>query len=251
MIVEITRDSTTSTIDHIAIADFKVHTINIAQGQTEAILEIITTRDDIASNDSPIYAEMLQGTGYVIGTDSQATVRVNDPDRVNVEFADGCGQTITVAEDAGTVPFVLVLDNPVAYDFILSIVYINQGATKGNDYSAGPFTVSVPKLQTEVTVNVPILDDTQLEHTEDFSIQILRTGLDEHILTPTCGRSNQHLTIEITDDDTANIVLDAPEEVIEGQPITLGLGPRNSDGNPDSPQAVVFLTSLIDVTVGY
>ena len=28
-------------------------------------------------------------------------------------------------------------------------------------------------------------------------------------------------------------------------------GPRNSDGNPDSPQAVVFLTSIVDVTVGY
>ena len=26
---------------------------------------------------------------------------------------------------------------------------------------------------------------------------------------------------------------------------------RNSDGNPDSPQAVVFLTSIVDVTVGY
>ena len=26
--------------------------------------------------------------------------------------------------------------------------------------------------------------------------------------------------------------------------------PRNSDGNPDYPQAVVFLTSIIDVTVG-
>ena len=29
------------------------------------------------------------------------------------------------------------------------------------------------------------------------------------------------------------------------------LPPRNSDGNPDSPQAVVFLTSVVDVTVGY
>ena len=26
--------------------------------------------------------------------------------------------------------------------------------------------------------------------------------------------------------------------------------PRNSDGNPDSPQAVVFLMSIIDVRVG-
>ena len=30
-----------------------------------------------------------------------------------------------------------------------------------------------------------------------------------------------------------------------------GVSPRNSDGNPDSPQAVVFLTSIVDVTVGY
>ena len=29
------------------------------------------------------------------------------------------------------------------------------------------------------------------------------------------------------------------------------LTPRNSDGNPDSPQVVVFLASVVDVTVGY
>ena len=29
------------------------------------------------------------------------------------------------------------------------------------------------------------------------------------------------------------------------------MAPRNSDGNPDYPQAVVFLTSIIDVTVGF
>ena len=28
-------------------------------------------------------------------------------------------------------------------------------------------------------------------------------------------------------------------------------GSRNSDGNSNSPQAVVFLTSVVDVTVGY
>ena len=32
---------------------------------------------------------------------------------------------------------------------------------------------------------------------------------------------------------------------------TRGDWPRNSDGTPDSPQAVVFLTSIVDVTVGY
>ena len=224
--VEITRDSTTSTIDHIAIADFKVHTINIAQGQTEAILEIITTRDDIASNDSPIYAEILQGTGYAIGTNSQATVRVNDPDRVNVEFADGCGQTITVGEGDGEISFDIVLDNPVAYNFTLVITLIHGLADAGNDYTGGLQILRFDHLQTRATATVPILDDTQLEPTESFKIWILRNGLVSNILTPTCGQSNPHLTIEITDNDTANIVLDAPEEVTEGDPIRLGLGPR-------------------------
>ena len=226
VMVEITRASTTSTIGHIAIADFKVHTINIAQGQTEAILEIITTRDDIASNDSPIYAEMLQGTGYVIGTDSQATVQVNDPDRVNVEFADGCGQTITVGEGDGEISFDIVLDNPVAYNFTLVITLIHGLADAGNDYTGGLQILRFDHLQTRATATVPILDDTQLEPTESFRIWILRNGLVSNILTPTCGQSNPHLTIEITDNDTANIVLDAPEEVTEGDPIRLGLGPR-------------------------
>ena len=31
---------------------------------------------------------------------------------------------------------------------------------------------------------------------------------------------------------------------------TTARGPRNSDGNPDSPQVVVFLATIVDVTVG-
>ena len=40
-----------------------------------------------------------------------------------------------------------------------------------------------------------------------------------------------------------SIVLD----VIDVQSLTK---PRNSDGNPDSPQVVVFLATIVDVTVG-
>ena len=61
---------------------------------------------------------------------------------------------------------------------------------------------------------------------EDFLVRIQRSGLDSDILTPACGDANPQLTVEITDNDTANIVLDAPEEVTEGDPIRLGLGPR-------------------------
>ena len=36
----------------------------------------------------------------------------------------------------------------------------------------------------------------------------------------------------------------------EGRGVGAGAAPRNSDGNPDSPQVVVFLATFVDVTVG-
>ena len=80
----------------VSVNDYKTHTVHIAQGQTEAILEILTTRDQTISNIKGVTGDILPGTGYQVGTRSQGTVLVDDPDQVNIRFADGCGQTITV-----------------------------------------------------------------------------------------------------------------------------------------------------------
>ena len=52
------------------------------------------------------------------------------------------------------------------------------------------------------------------------------------------------ITFELKNNLTKQTVEDAVEQYRTSR------DPRNSDGNPDSPQAVVFLTSIIDVTVG-
>ena len=228
-------------VNPVSVDNYRTHNIHIAQGQTEAILEILTTRDEIASNTKAVTATLLPNTGYTVGSNSEGTVLVNDPDQVNVRFADGCGQTITVGEGDGEASFDIVLDNPVAFNFALVITLINGLADSGNDYTGGIQILQFEHLQTRITVTVPILEDTQLENTEGFQVWILRNGLTPAILTPTCGKSNPHLTIEITDNDTANIVLDAPEEVIEGQPIKLGLGPRP---NVFCPVQFPFTTTL-------
>ena len=225
----------------VSVNDYRTHNVHIGQGQTEAILEILTTRDEIVSNTKAVTATLLPNTGYTVGSNSEGTVLVNDPDQVNVRFVDGCGQTITVAEGDGEASFDIVLDNPVSFKFSLVITLINGLADSGNDFSGGIQILQFDHLQTRITVTVPILEDTQLENTEGFQVWILRNGLDPAILTPTCGKSNPHLTIEITDNDTAKIVLDAPEEVIEGQPIKLGLGPRP---NVLCPVQFPFTTTL-------
>ena len=217
----------------IADADFRVHTVHIPQGQTQAILEVQSSRNEIQSNRAQVNAAIQTGTGYIVGSDSEASVQVHDNDKVNVGFAVGCGQTITVGEGDGEVSFDIVLDNPVAYDFNLVITVIDGAATAGNDFvDTGLRLLDFHGRQTRVTATVQIIDDTQVEEAEEFEIHALRNGLDDNVLTPTCGKDHQHIIIEITDDDTANIVLDAPEEVTEGEPIEIGLGPRPNDTCP-------------------
>ena len=230
-----------TTVNPVSVADYRTHNVHIAQGQTEAILEIRTTRDKIANDHTRLTATLLTGTDYVVSDTPSADVVIRDPDQVNIRFADGCGQTRTVAEGDGEVSFDIVLDNPTAFDFTLVITYRNGLAGRDNDFLEGPSFLQFEKLQTSFTVTVPIIDDIQLEHTEGFFIQILGNGLDPDLLTPTCGESNPRLSFEITDNDTANIVLDAPEEVTEGQPIKLGLGPRP---NVLCPVQFPFTTTL-------
>ncbi len=223
--VELTPDASYSP-GPIAQADFRVHTVHIPQGQTQAILEVRSSRNEILSGAAQVNAAILTGTGYTVGSDSEASVLVKDPDRVNIAFAAGCGQTISVGEGDGEVSFDIVLDNPVSYGFRLVITVIGGTASAGNDYVNPHNLIDFPGHQTRGTVSVKIIDDTQVEGAEQFKIRASRNGLDDEILTPACGETFPHITIEITDDDTANIVLDAPEEVTEGEPIKIGLGPR-------------------------
>ena len=240
VMVELTQEATADP-GPIADADLRVHTVNIPQGQTNAILEALTSRNEIQSDTNAVNAEIQPGTGYAVGSNSEASVTVLDRDKVNVRFADGCGQTITVGEGDGEASFDMVFDNPVAFTVDVVITVFGGGASDNNDYTRPNSIVFFDHLQTRATVTVPILEDTQLENTESFKVWITRKGLDSHILTPTCGQSSPHLTIEITDNDTANIVLDAPEEVTEGQPIKLGLGPRP---NVLCPVQFPFTTTL-------
>ena len=225
----------------IAAADLRVHTVNIPQGQTQAILEVQSSRNEILSRLAQVNAAIQTGTGYIVGSDSEASVEVKDPDRVNIAFAAGCGQTISVGEGDGEVSFDIVLDNPVSYDFRLVLIVVGGTASAGNDYVNPHNLLDFPGHQTRATASVKIIDDTQVEGAEEFEIRASRNGLDDDILTPTCGKTYPQITIEITDDDTANIVLDAPEEVTEGDPIKIGLGPRP---NANCPVPFQFTTTV-------
>ena len=170
VMVELTQRAP-ATPGPIADADFRVHTVNVAQGQTEAILEVLTTRNAIQSNTNSVDAEIQPGTGYAVGSNSEASVTVQDRDKVNVRFADGCGETITVAEGDGEASFDIVLDNPVAFSFTTIVISrIRRTALHPIRATTIQETLIASWLSTTyrpgLTVTVPILEDTQLENTE-------------------------------------------------------------------------------------
>ena len=86
--VELTQE-TPADPGSIADADFRIHTVNIPQGQTHAVLEVPSSRNEIQSNTNQVNAEILPGTGYTVGADSEASVLVRDNDQVTLSFADG------------------------------------------------------------------------------------------------------------------------------------------------------------------
>ena len=240
VMVELTQESVADP-GPIEDDDYRVHTVTVAHGQKEAILEVLTSRNEVQSNTNKVNAEILPGTGYEIGIKSTAGVVVQDRDKVNLRFADGCGGVINVNEGDGTESFDVVLDNPVAYDFTIVFSLVAGSANSSSDYAGGIIIISVPRKETRATVTITILEDKQIEETKYFSVWMLRNGLDGDILTPTCGGSNPTLRINIADNDEPKLALTAPEEVTEGDPIRIGLGPKH---NVNCPVPLGFETTL-------
>ena len=119
----------------------------------------MSSRNEIQSHTAQVNAAIQTGTGYTVGSDSEASVRVRDNDKVNVGFADGCGQTITVGEGDGEVSFDMVLDNPVSYDFSLVLTAIGATASDLNDFvDTGLKFLEFPAYQTRATASYPIID---------------------------------------------------------------------------------------------
>ena len=85
----------------------------------------------------------------------------------------------------------MVLDNPVSFEFILVLVVIGGTASNLSDFEGTELKLlEFHGHQTRVTASVQIIDDTLVERAEQFSVWALRNGLDDDILTPTCGETS-------------------------------------------------------------
>ena len=157
---------------------------------------------DLASPDLPVY----------IGAD-----RVEWTVPVNLTTFDGCAITLNtlsvssviVGEDAGTAEFTVNLSPAPGPGEQVDVDYMtaNDTATAGSDYTQTSGTLTFLQGQSQLTVSVPIVDDTVSEGTEAFSLALSSTATNSVTATatildndggstPVCGQPNFDLTAD-------------------------------------------------------
>ena len=188
-------------------------------GETETFM-VAVANDAEAEGDEMFTVSLstLTGTTLTVVITSTATVTITDDDVPNVMLAD-----VTVGEAAGTVTVTATLDIAVSGGFMVNASTADgstNGATAGEDYTAVSgqtltFAGTVGEMQ---TVEVTILEDTDIEVDETFSVSLSTlTGT-----AVTVGTSST-ATVTIEDDDMPTITL-GDATVTEGaDPMTVTL----------------------------
>jgi hypothetical protein len=112
------------------------------------------------------------------------------------------------------------LSNGASADKATTIDYTLAGlAVSGSDYSlpvAG--SAVIPAGKNSVTVDIPVIDDDLLEHTEDVKISAsVRTGAYNFSV------QNSPISLDILDNDQATITVLSPVSITEGNNGTVNL----------------------------
>lgn len=103
------------------------------------------------------------------------TVATNTPVE-NVLCADVCPEVtvgnVTVSENAGNATVQVCIAAPAANTLVYGYTTANGSANSGSDYTGGSGTVTIQAGQTCGTISIPILNDANVESTEDFTVSI-------------------------------------------------------------------------------
>ncbi len=165
---------------------FDANNWNVSRGVT------VTGRED---NDALTDRTMLQfsvrGGDYEAETVAGVDVTVTDNDFPVLAVAD-----TQAAEDAGTISFAVTLDPAAEVAVTVGYATADGTADAGSDYSGTSGTLTIDAGDTSATIEVPILDDADLEPAETFSLTLSGASAPA---TLTGGRSAATGTIPAND----------------------------------------------------
>ena len=144
-------------------------TLTIPAGETEVDLPIAIIDDDIVEPDEWIEVDIRNAVNANIVTSKAIALFIirDDDTAPQVSVAD-----VHVAEDAGAAVFTIVLDQVSDEDVTVNYATADGTATEPSDYGATSGTATVPAGDSVATVRVPVVDDSDEEGDETFTLTL-------------------------------------------------------------------------------
>ncbi|NCQ75846.1 MAG: hypothetical protein GPI98_20145, partial [Microcystis aeruginosa W13-13] len=146
--------------------------ITFAAGSNTATLTIDPTADTIFEQDETVGLTLVSSANYNRGTTNTVTSTIINDD-VNAGVLSFSSSQFSVNEDGTVVNAVTINragNNTGAVSVTLSLS--SGTATAGSDYNNTPITVNFANGETSKTVNIPIINDSQLEADETVNLTL-------------------------------------------------------------------------------
>ncbi|MTI38549.1 YHYH protein [Fulvivirga lutimaris] len=173
----------------------------IANGETSTVIEIAVIDDDVDEEAETIILTIDEPNLPlgVITVNKEATATINDNDgESSTTYTVTVVGPPTIGEADGNANFKVTLDKSNEGAAITIAYTISGTATAGADYTAPSGSLTINTSETERVVNIPIVDDAEVEGDETIIITLSASGLPSDVAL---GSPNTK-TITITDNDT-------------------------------------------------
>ncbi|NOZ94036.1 MAG: hypothetical protein GXP47_04745, partial [Acidobacteria bacterium] len=173
----ITVDVTTADGTAVAGEDYSsvTQTVSFAPDETTAAVTIPITGDALHEADETFHIALASPVGAFLGSPSTATATILDDDAPPVAFlcCDGYDTTAyATGENLGLVTIPVHLSEQAGVDVTVDYATSDDTAVAGSDYTAQAGTLTFAPGETEKTISIPILADSEAELPESFDITL-------------------------------------------------------------------------------
>ena len=159
-------------------------TVNFPAGASQPETVTVLINGDVRfERDETFFINLLNAVNATIA-DAQGTGTIaNDDAAPGMNLIGGSVLEGNVAGDNRVVPFTLQLNAVSGVDVTGTLAVVSESATLGVDFvNITGQTFTIPAGTTQITVNVPVIEDTDIEGDETF--QLIATADDPSTLSP-------------------------------------------------------------------
>ncbi|MCF1420495.1 Calx-beta domain-containing protein [Mangrovimonas futianensis] len=202
--IEATGDAVYGTDYTIEGQSSNTFTLTVPGGATSANFNILSIdNDEFEADKNIVFAISEVDGGLTIGATSQTVVTIINDDASPNPVMDFTTSSMSVNEGDGTVAVLFDISGTTTADATVEISFSGD-ATLGSDFtvdggSTNPYVLMIPAGSSSATLNLEILDDSDLEEAEDIVLTI--TSVTGGLLP---GVNVQEMTMTIEDNDFAS-----------------------------------------------